>query len=109
MIEAFDRLQARVAIDAISSIYETEPWGYADQPRFLNAACGGRDRSVAAKNCWSVVKAIEMEMGREPTFRYGPRAIDIDILLYGDAIIDQADHFTCRTRICTSAILCWRR
>ena len=90
LIEALDRLQAHIAIDAISSIYETEPWGYADQPRFLNAACRGEtDRTP--QELLSAVKTIEMELGREPTFRYGPRAIDIDILLYGDAVIEQAD------------------
>ena len=36
------------------------------------------------------MKAIEVELGREPTFRYGPRGIDIDILLYGDRVLDQA-------------------
>ena len=41
LIEAIDRLRACVTIDTISSIYETEPWGYADQPPFLNTVCGG--------------------------------------------------------------------
>ena len=90
LIEALERLQSHVVIDAISSIYETEPWGYADQPRFLNAACGG-ETDLTPHELLSAVKAIEAEMGREPTFRYGPRAIDIDILLYGEAVIDQVD------------------
>src|SRR5512140_665239 len=89
LIEALDRLQNRIAIDAISSIYETEPWGYADQPRFLNAVCGGETELLPGE-LLGRVKAIELELGREPTFRYGPRAIDIDILLYGEAILDQA-------------------
>ncbi len=60
------------------------------------------------KNCWSVVKTIELEMGREPTFRYGPRAIDIDILLYGEVVIDQAElssaaRASARTRFCAGA------
>ncbi|NTU63545.1 MAG: 2-amino-4-hydroxy-6-hydroxymethyldihydropteridine diphosphokinase, partial [Chloroflexi bacterium] len=90
MIEALDRLQAYMTIDSISSIYETEPWGYADQPRFLNAVCGG-EADLTPHKLLGVVKTIEAEMGREPTFRYGPRAIDIDILLYGEAVIDQVD------------------
>jgi dihydropteroate synthase/2-amino-4-hydroxy-6-hydroxymethyldihydropteridine diphosphokinase len=89
LIEAFDRLQPTVALDTISSIYETEPWGYADQPCFLNAACGG-ETDLAPEELLGHVKAIELELGREPTFRYGPRAIDIDILLYGDRVFDQA-------------------
>jgi dihydropteroate synthase/2-amino-4-hydroxy-6-hydroxymethyldihydropteridine diphosphokinase len=89
LIEVLDRLQAHVVIDAISSIYETEPWGYADQPRFLNAVCGG-ETELSPQDLLGAVKTIELEMGREPTFRYGPRAIDIDILLYGNAVIEQA-------------------
>jgi dihydropteroate synthase/2-amino-4-hydroxy-6-hydroxymethyldihydropteridine diphosphokinase len=88
LIEALARLQGHVAIDAISSIYETEPWGYADQPHFLNAACGG-ETDLSPQELLGAVKTIEMELGREPTFRYGPRAIDIDILLYGADMIDQ--------------------
>lgn len=90
LIEAFDRLQPHVTLDAISSIYETEPWGYVDQPRFLNAACGG-ETDLTPQELLGAVKTIETEMGREPTFRYGPRAIDIDILLFGDIVIEQAD------------------
>jgi dihydropteroate synthase/2-amino-4-hydroxy-6-hydroxymethyldihydropteridine diphosphokinase len=90
LIEAFDRLQPHVTLDAISSIYETEPWGYADQPRFLNAACGG-ETNLAPQELLRAVKAIEVELGREPAFRYGPRAIDIDVLLYDDVIIEQED------------------
>jgi dihydropteroate synthase/2-amino-4-hydroxy-6-hydroxymethyldihydropteridine diphosphokinase len=90
LIEALDRLQACLAIDAISSIYETEPWGYADQPRFLNAVCGG-ETDLSPQELLGAVKTIEILGGREPTFRYGPRAIDIDILLYGADVIDQAE------------------
>ncbi len=88
LIDALDRLQACVALEAISSIYETEPWGYTDQPRFLNAVCGG-ETDLTPQELLGAVKAIEAEMGREPTFRYGPRAIDIDILLYDETIVEQ--------------------
>ena len=88
LIEALDRLRAHVTLEAISSIYETEPWGYADQPHFLNAV-GGGETELSAGELLGAVKTIEEEMGREQTFRYGPRAIDIDILLYGDAILEQ--------------------
>ncbi|HZY41515.1 MAG TPA: dihydropteroate synthase [Anaerolineae bacterium] len=91
LIEAVKRLQAHIAVDAISSIYQTEPWGYADQPRFLNAACAGATE-LSAEEVLHFVKAIEAEMGREATFRYGPRVIDIDILLYDEAVID-TDHY----------------
>ena len=87
LIEAVERLQAHIAIDAISSIYQTEPWGYTDQPCFLNAACAGTT-DLSPEDVLTFVKAIEVELGREPTFRYGPRAIDIDILLINQAVID---------------------
>jgi dihydropteroate synthase/2-amino-4-hydroxy-6-hydroxymethyldihydropteridine diphosphokinase len=90
LIEALERLRAHVTLETISSIYETEPWGYADQPHFLNAVCGG-ETELSAGELLGAIKTIEVELGREPTFRYGPRAIDIDLLLYGDAIIEQ-DH-----------------
>ncbi len=90
LIEACERLQAHVTLEAISSINETEPWGYADQPRFLNAACSG-ETDLAPEDLLGFVKSIETELGRQPTFRYGPRAIDIDILLYGDAVVDQGN------------------
>ncbi|MBP7686631.1 MAG: dihydropteroate synthase [Thermoflexales bacterium] len=87
LIEAVERLQAHIAIDAISSIYQTEPWGYADQPRFLNAACSGTT-DLSPEDVLAFAKSIEVALGREPTFRYGPRAIDLDILLYDNVIID---------------------
>jgi dihydropteroate synthase/2-amino-4-hydroxy-6-hydroxymethyldihydropteridine diphosphokinase len=88
LIDALEGLRSDVVLDAVSSIYETEPWGYADQPRFLNAVCGG-ETDLSPQELLGAVKAIELEMGREPTFRYGPRAIDIDILLYGSEVIEQ--------------------
>lgn len=91
LIAAIERLQARVMIDAISTIYQTEPWGYVDQPHFLNAACTGLT-DLSPEELLVFAKTIEVELGREPTFRYGPRQIDIDILLYDDAIID-TDHY----------------
>ncbi len=87
LIEAIDRLSAQVEIEAIASIYETEPWGYADQPQFLNTACVGTT-TLMPNELLAFVKSIEAEMGREATFRYGPRVIDIDVLLIEDQIID---------------------
>jgi dihydropteroate synthase/2-amino-4-hydroxy-6-hydroxymethyldihydropteridine diphosphokinase len=91
LIEAVARVQAHIAVDAISPIYQTEPWGCAEQPRFLNAACAGTT-TLSAEDVLHFVKAIEAEMGRTATFRYGPRVIDIDVLLYDEAVIDTADY-----------------
>lgn len=75
--------QGGVHIAPCSSLYETEPWGVADQPRFLNAVCRGRTE-LAPAALLALIKRIEAEMGRTPTVRYGPRPIDIDILLYDE-------------------------
>jgi dihydropteroate synthase/2-amino-4-hydroxy-6-hydroxymethyldihydropteridine diphosphokinase len=91
LIEAIDRLQAHAAIDDISSIYQTEPWGFTDQPRFLNAACTGKT-DLSPEEVLHFVKSIESDMGREPTFRNGPRQIDIDVLLYDDRVIATDDY-----------------
>ena len=90
LIEACERLQAHVTLEAISSIYETEPWGHADQPRFLNAACSG-ETDLTPEDLLGFVKSIETEPGRQPASRDGPRAIDIDILLYGNAVVNQGN------------------
>ena len=73
-----------------SSIYETQPWGYAGQGPFLNQVLEV-ETTVSAQCLLYEVKAAEETMGRVPSVRYGPRAIDIDILLYGDEVIDRPD------------------
>ena len=71
---------------AVSSVYETRPRGYVDQPDFLNLACRV-ETALSPEELLRAVQAIEVLIGREPTFRYGPRIIDVDILLYGDRIL----------------------
>jgi len=88
--EAIRRLSDRVTIQQVSSLYETEPWGLADQPKFLNAACGG-ETSLSPHELLEFTQSIERDMGRVPTTRWGPRLIDIDILLYGDTLLDTPD------------------
>lgn len=73
-----------------SGVYETEPLGRADQPRFLNACCVGRT-SLPAKEVLDRCRALERTAGREPGApRWGPRRLDIDLLLYGTEVIDRA-------------------
>lgn len=73
-----------------SRVTETEPWGVTDQPRFLNQVVeiewSGSPRSLLA-----AAKAAEREGGRRPTRRWGPRVIDVDILLFGTERVDQPD------------------
>ena len=72
---------------ACSSVYETEPWGVTDQPRFLNICCAlHTDLSPEALHAHT--KAIEARLGRTVGPRWGPRLIDIDILTYDDLVLE---------------------
>jgi len=71
-----------IQINLISSIYETDPVGFVDQPPFLNMVVGGKT-SLRAKELLANVLQIEKELGRIREVRWGPRTIDIDILTYG--------------------------
>ncbi|OGO41496.1 MAG: 2-amino-4-hydroxy-6-hydroxymethyldihydropteridine diphosphokinase [Chloroflexi bacterium RBG_16_57_9] len=84
--KALQCLERQVHLTAVSSIYETEPWGLKDQPYFLNLVAVG-DTDLSPVDLLAFVKSIEQEMGRRPTIRYGPRLIDIDILFYDDQVI----------------------
>jgi 2-amino-4-hydroxy-6-hydroxymethyldihydropteridine diphosphokinase len=65
-----------------SRVIETEPWGVADQPRFLNQVLE-IDWPGTPRQLLKAAKAVEGEGGRTATLRWGPRVIDIDILLFG--------------------------
>lgn len=69
-----------------SSIYETEPWGFKEQPLFLNCVCEIKT-SLKLKELLNCIMDIERKLGRKRTKeRYGPRVIDIDILFYGSLV-----------------------
>ncbi|HIJ59764.1 MAG TPA: 2-amino-4-hydroxy-6-hydroxymethyldihydropteridine diphosphokinase [Nitrospirae bacterium] len=76
-----------VIVQEVSSFYETEPWGYKDQPAFINIAVKAKT-SLSPQKLLDVVKSIELKLGREKNFKWGPRLIDIDIIFYNDLIID---------------------
>lgn len=70
---------------------ETEPWGDADQPRFLNAVAEIRT-TLPPHALLAELKRAEQELGRrEGGRRWGPREIDLDILLFGEAIVESAE------------------
>lgn len=75
---------------AVSPIYETEPVGYTEQPRFLNAACRV-ETDLPPRELLAEMRRIEREMGRAPSFPNGPRVIDLDLLLYGDTVLAEGD------------------
>jgi len=69
-------------LEACSTFVETEPWGVTDQSSFLNAVIEVRT-PLKPSELLSAIKRIEGALGRNPTYRWGPRVIDIDILVYG--------------------------
>ena len=80
-------LPPKVNILQVSSIYQTAPWGYADQPDFLNQVLLA-ETSLDPFDLLVYLKEIEIKVGRKPNFRYGPRMADIDLIFYGNRIID---------------------
>jgi 2-amino-4-hydroxy-6-hydroxymethyldihydropteridine diphosphokinase len=70
---------------AASSVYETEPVGYTDQAWFLNAVLAVKAGASAAE-FHARLKHVEAEMGRRSRHRWGPREIDLDLLLFGDDV-----------------------
>ena len=73
-----------------SSIYETTPWGVTDQPNFLNMVAE-INTFLSPQELLERVKKLEQDMGREDGPRFGPRLIDVDILLLGDLVVDEPD------------------
>lgn len=88
--EALQRLQAdeRLYLTQLSSLYETAPVGYLNQPNFLNMVAEAQT-SYTPLALLDYVKQIEAELGREYEFRNGPRPLDIDILFYDDIVLEE--------------------
>jgi 2-amino-4-hydroxy-6-hydroxymethyldihydropteridine diphosphokinase len=89
---AVDLLGAEPGIEivAVSRLRETDPVGYVDQPRFLNGAAA-LETDLAAAELLALLLDVERRLGRERTGeeRFGPRTIDLDLLLYGQEEIDE--------------------
>lgn len=84
---AVEQIGRVVTITAVSSTYETAAWGVLNQPDFFNSCLAGTTE-LAPHDLLDELKRIEGEIGRQKTFRWGPRLIDIDILFYDDIIIE---------------------
>lgn len=80
-------LPPKVEVSNESRIYETPPWGFENQPAFLNMAIKGRT-NLEPQSLLRHLKELEVQLGREQSFRWGPRLIDIDILFYDDLVVD---------------------
>jgi len=85
--ESINRLAPQIRVLTESRIYETEPWGFADQPAFLNMAISA-ETNLSPRGLLDCLKELETRLGRVPNFRNGPRLIDVDILFYDDLILD---------------------
>lgn len=89
---AVDRLRAEPGIEvvAVSSLRESEPVGYTDQPDFLNGAVA-LETDLGPRELLGRLLAVERELGRERGEgpRFGPRTIDLDLLLYGGEVVDE--------------------
>jgi 2-amino-4-hydroxy-6-hydroxymethyldihydropteridine diphosphokinase len=77
---------------AVSTLRETDPVGVTEQPRFLNGVLE-LETDLSARELLDALLAVERRLGRERRERWGPRTIDLDLLLYGDEVID-ADGLT---------------
>jgi 2-amino-4-hydroxy-6-hydroxymethyldihydropteridine diphosphokinase len=86
---ALQRLETGgVCILRRSRSYRTAPWGVADQPDFVNL-CAAGETALAPRALLDLIHATEAALGRERRERWGPRTLDIDILAYSDARIDE--------------------
>jgi 2-amino-4-hydroxy-6-hydroxymethyldihydropteridine diphosphokinase len=88
---AIARLNAsrEISVLEVSSFRETEPVGFTDQPRFVNAVAAV-ETELEPRRLLEALLAIERAMGRTRDGpRFGPRTIDLDLLLYGDAVLDE--------------------
>jgi 2-amino-4-hydroxy-6-hydroxymethyldihydropteridine diphosphokinase len=86
--EAVARLRQVAEVEALSSIYESDPVGYADQPRFWNMVARASTR-LPPHELLAALTGIEQAMGRLRSFRNAPRIIDLDILLYDDLVLNE--------------------
>ena len=85
--DAIARLESQGQVLSVSSFYETEPVEFTDQAWFLNCALALETNKTPAQLMTSLLR-IEQEMGRQRTQNKGPRTIDLDILLFGDKVLD---------------------
>jgi len=88
--QAFEDLGsiAQTVLVKRSSLYRSKPLGYADQPPFVNAVAL-LDTALPPEGLLDALQAIEAQHGRGRSFANAPRTLDLDLLLYGDAVVDQ--------------------
>jgi 2-amino-4-hydroxy-6-hydroxymethyldihydropteridine diphosphokinase len=92
LLDAVDALRAEdgVGVVGMSSLIETDPVGFLDQPRFVNGVVA-LDTTLSARELLSLLLEVEQQFGRsrEAVPAQGPRTLDLDLLLYGDEELDE--------------------
>ncbi len=90
LAQAEELLEESLARPVSALIYSSKPVGYTDQADFLNTVVCG-ETELAPAEFLKLIKAVEVKIGRTPTFRWGPREIDIDLIFYDDMVMDDPD------------------
>jgi len=101
---AVERLSQKMTIKKLSSVYETEPVYYEEQPLYLNAVLSAVTE-LEPFDLLRFVKSIESDLGRQPSFRNAPRLIDIDIVFYSDRVVQTAELIIPHPRIAERAFV----
>ena len=86
--EAIAALPPQMEVKAKSSVYETPPWGYEDQSKFLNQVIKAKTY-LEPEPLLKHLKRLEIALGRQESFPNGPRLIDMDILFYDDLVMEK--------------------
>ena len=89
-LAAIEHLSNFTIIKSVSSFYETQPVGNEDQPRFINAVAKV-NTLLSPLNLLNSLKTVENQLGRERNEKWGPRTIDLDILIYEDFVLDSQE------------------
>ena len=84
--QAVSALSPQMEVQAKSPVYETPPWGYENQPKFLNQVIKVKTY-LEPEPLLKHIKRLEITLGRKASFQNGPRLIDMDILLYDDLVL----------------------
>jgi 2-amino-4-hydroxy-6-hydroxymethyldihydropteridine diphosphokinase len=91
-------------VEETSSLYETAPLGVEAQPSFYNAVCRVTT-GLGPRGLLRHLKNIEFQIGRRPGVHWGPRPIDMDIILYGDAVVEEPDLIVPHPRLAERAFV----
>ena len=89
-IAALEEISNFTIIKSVSSFYETEPLGVEDQPEFINAVAKV-STLLSPLNLLNSLKEVEKQLGRDRTERWGPRVIDLDLLIYEDFVLESQE------------------